>query len=211
MGELEMNALKKTLFILALVSVCAYTIRHVYYKWFEQRDSVLDKYATALTSQIKNAESLDHLVTLYDKAQKAVDAYEADKTNPWIEYRDRDEKEPYKSQLEVKKAIIDWESKSKDIFQLRFYWGVGLLLLVVGYLLFRKLNQWLGLTIIIVGFAEQVYWTSPNFFSGTGVEYERLLSNKLSFSLATLVLLVVVAFFTDTLTNKKEENRITSN
>lgn len=204
-----MNALKKTLFILALVSVTAYSVRHVYYKWFEHRESVLDKYDNSVTSQIKAAESLDHLVKLYDDSKNRVQTYEADKANPKVKRGDREETEPYKSEIELRKAIEDWEKKSGEIFELRFYWGVGLLFLVVGYLVFWKLNAWLGLTVIIVGFTEQVYWTSPNFISGSGIEYDRLLSNKLVFSIATLVLLIVVAFFTDTLKNKKEENRIT--
>ena len=205
-----MNALKKTLFILALVSVTAYSIRHIYYKWFEHRDSVLDKYENSVTTQIKAAESLDQLAALYDEAKKKVQAYEADGSNPLIKRGDREETEPYKTEIRLREGIQDWEKKSAEIFELRFYWGVGFLLLVVGYIVFRKVNGWLGLTVIIVGFTEQVYWTSPNFISGSGVEYARLLSNKLSFSLATLVLLIAVAFFTDTLKNKRDENRLTS-
>jgi hypothetical protein len=205
-----MSALKKTLFILALVSVTAYTVRHVYYKWFQPRESVLDKYENAVTGQIKAATSLEDLVTLYDEAKKKLDAYKADKSNPEIDYSDRKETEPYKSELELRDAIEGWEKKSAVIFELRFYWGVGLLLLVVGYIVFRKLNGWLGLAVIIVGFTEQVYWTSPSFISGSGVEYDRLLSNKLVFSVATLALLIAIAFFTDTLTNKKDENHLTS-
>jgi hypothetical protein len=200
-----MNALKKTLFIVALVSVTAYTIRHVYYKWFQQRESVLDKYENSLTSQIKSAESLDQLLKLYDDAKKKIEVYEADKSNPSVETGRQRWTEPYKTEVELKEAIQEWEKKSAEIFELRFYWMVGLLLLIVGYIVFRKVNGWLGLTIIIVGFTEQVYWTSPSFISGSGVEYDRLLSNKLLFSVATLVLLILVAFFTETLKNNSEK------
>ncbi|MBI5474426.1 MAG: hypothetical protein HY961_18975 [Ignavibacteriae bacterium] len=200
-----MDALKKTLFILALVFVTAYTVRHVYYKWFDPRESVLDKYSDSVGKQIKAAESIEQLTKMYDEAKKKVEAYEADKNNPEIEHGNRDEKEPYKAAMDLKTAIQEWERKSKEIFQLRFYWGVGLLLLAVGYIVFRKLNGWLGLTVIIVGFTEQVYWASPSFISGSGVEYDRLLTNKFLFSLATLVLLIAIAYFTDTLqiTTKK--------
>lgn len=199
-----MNALKKTLFILALVSVTAYTVRHTYYKWFEHRESVLDKYENSLTSKIKSAVSLDQLLTLYDEAKKKVQAYEADKSNPGVEQGSRHWTEPYKTEIELRDAIQEWEKKSAGIFELRFYWSVGLLLLIGGYVIFKRVNAWLGLTVIIVGFAEQVYWTSPTFF-GSGVEYERLLSNKLGFSIATLVLLILVAFFTDTLKNREDK------
>ena len=121
-----MNALKKALFIIALVSVTAYTVRHIEHKWFEQHSSVLDKYNNELSTKIMTIESLDHLVGLYDEAKKKVEAYEADKSNPEISYNYRNSKEPYKSESELEDAIKDWESKSNEIYQLRFYWIVGL-------------------------------------------------------------------------------------
>lgn len=91
----------------------------------------------------------------------------------------------------LREAINDWEARSKEIGALRFYWFIGLGFLVGGFLLYRKLNRWLGLTLLIAGFSEFIYWTSPTFFGGPR-EFDRLLVNKFCFSLASLVLLITV-------------------
>lgn len=198
-----MAALKKTLFIFAFVSVTAYTIRHVYFRWFEPRDSVLDKYADSSTTDIKQAASIEELALLYDEARNKVTAYESDNTNPKVPRNERDETEPYKSERKIRKAISDWENKSQEIYQIRFYWVVGLALVIFGFVLYKWVNQWLGLTIFILGFGEKIYWTSPTFLGGS-LEYERLLTNKIVLSAGTIIFLLVVAFLTDTLKQKPD-------
>jgi hypothetical protein len=59
---------------------------------------------------------------------------------------------------------------------------------------FRWGNIWLGLTLEISAFSEFIYWTSPTFFGGGGREFDRLLSYKLSFSVAALALLFLVVW-----------------
>jgi hypothetical protein len=198
-----MNALKKTLFIIAVVTVCAQTVRHAYYRWVEPSNSVLDKYDAVLRDDIKNAGSLEGLQTKYEEARKKVEAYEADKSNPKVERYERDNTEPYKSEQMFKNAIENWEKSSKEIFKIRFFWFVGLAFLVIGYFLYKKINIWLGLTFLIAGFSEMLYWTSPSFFSDSSIEFSILLVNKLIFSIFTLVLLIVVAYLTETLNDKK--------
>lgn len=197
-----MDALKRTLFILAFVSVIAYTIRHIYFKWFEPTESVLDKYSDS-SVEVKQATSIEQLDALYKEAHDKVTAYESDTTNPKIPWMERDETEPYKSEREIRTAIAGWEAKSREIFQIRFYWVVGFVLVVSGFALYKWANQWLGLTLIIVGFAEKVYWTSPTFIGSAGLEYDRLLTNKIIFSITTVILLLAVALLTNTLGPKK--------
>lgn len=202
-----MNALKKTLFIIAVVFVSTYSIRHAYYNWIQERESVLDKYSDSINEDIKNAKSLEQLVKLYDTAKRKVDEYEKNEANPKIEGYERDIKEPYKSEQMFKDAIKDWEGKTKEIFEIRFYWIVGFVLLIIGYVLYKKVNSWLGLTVIILGFAEQVYWTSPTWIGSSSIEYDRLLINKFIFSITTLILLITIGYLTDTLKNSiKQEN-----
>jgi hypothetical protein len=50
------------------------------------------------------------------------------------------------------------------------------------------------LTLLIAGFSEFIYWTSPTFLGSTR-EFDRLLENKFVFSLLSLVLLMVVIWF----------------
>lgn len=188
-----MKTLLKTLFIIAFLVLITQTIRHGYQRWFRSTISVLDRFEETLKGDIKKAKSLDELVLKYEDVNKKVKDYEADKANPIIEPQDKWEKEPYKSEVTVKEAINDWESKSKEIHELRFYWTCGLLLVILGYLSYFKFNQWAGVSLLISGFAEIIYWTSPSFIRESSVEFERLLTNKFIFSLLSFILLTLVA------------------
>lgn len=194
-----MEALKKTLFILSVMAVISYTIRHVYLKWVEPRGSILDKYEEPIVSEIKKATSLQQLEKLYSDASNKVLVYDSLDSIKAMQPYQRDQLEPYKSRDEARNAINAWERQSHEIFQIRFYWVLGLVLAIIGFALYKKVNPWLGITVLITGFAEMVYWSSPSFFFGAEFEYNNLLTNKIILSILTLMLLIIGGFLTDTL------------
>ncbi len=184
-------------------------VRKIFYviRWFRPTISVLDRFEETLKGDIKKAKSLDELVLKYEDVNKKVKDYEADKANPIVEPQDKMQKEPYKSELTVKEAINDWESKSKEIHELRFYWSCGLLLVILGCLSYFKFNQWAGTSLLISGFAEIIYWTSPSFIRESSVEFERLLTNKFVFSLLSFILLLLVTSGLKILSNGQTNNK----
>jgi len=194
-----MKGLEKTIVVLAFLALISQTIRHAYMLWFEPRESVLDRFDKP-KGEIAAATSLDELVRRYEAARKQVeDAREErkqeraqSKTGETEVYADQDS-EPYKSANELHSAIEDWEHKASEIHELRFFWMIGLVLLVVGVVIYKRLNRWIGFTLIIAALGEFIYWTSPTFFGGTQ-EFDRLLWNKLVLSLVSLALLGVVVW-----------------
>lgn len=192
-----MNALQKTLAILAILVLVSQTVRHGYLRWFEPRGSVLDKYDQPLKGQIADAASLTELVLRYDTARKEVERakQEQTKTEKELLPYERNAKEPYKSENMLREAITDWEAKSKEIHALRFYWYIGLALCVLGLLAYRKWNRWFGFTLVIAGFSEIIYWTSPTFLGSSTHEFDRLLVNKFTLSVISLVLALAVVWF----------------
>jgi hypothetical protein len=190
-----MEALQKTLFVLALLALAPQTVRHLYVKWLEPTTSVLDKYQPPLEEGIKKAGSLEELVKQYDEARKKLD--EAKKKLP----EDEGESSPNSaavlsplshSESTLKAAIQDWESKAKEIFELRFFWSCGLVFLLLGLLCYRQQRLWLGLTLIASGISEMTWWTSPSFrWAGGSREFDKLLTNKIVFSLASIILLLI--------------------
>lgn len=191
-----MKGLEKTIVVLAFLALILQTIRHAY-MLFEPRQSVLDRFDKP-KSDIAAATSLDELVRRYEAAhQQAEEARqkvreERSKNGERVVYSDW-ENEPYKSEHELESAIRDWEKKAKEIRELRFFWTIGLLLLVLGVVTYKRLNRWIGFTLIIAALAEFIYWCSPTFFGGTQ-EFDRLLWNKLVLSVVSLVLLGVVVW-----------------
>jgi len=190
-----MNPLQKTLAVIALVVLVSQTVRHAYRLWLEPRGSVLDKYDQPLKGEIEKATSLEDLVERYDKVHKEAEAKRQEREKiPENErqYLNEQQTEPYKSEGALREAITDWEKKSGEIRELRSYWGAGFVFLVLGALIYRKRNRWLGLTLLIVAFSELIYWTSPTLFGPGTREYDRLLINKFTFSAISLVLLLAV-------------------
>src|SRR5262249_12279979 len=207
-----MRGLEKTIVILAFLALLSQTVRHTYMLWFESRESVLDKYEKPRKGEIEAAKSLDELLQRYEPIRKQVDQLREErakagsttdegtlgKTPPLEDTQI----EPFKSEHELRQAINEWEEKANEIHELRFFWTVGLVFLILGMVIYRKLNRWLGLTLIIAGLSEFIYWTSPTFFGGTH-EFDRLLWNKLLLTLLSLVLLLLVMWFNRVFANQE--------
>ena len=207
-----MKALQRTLAMVAFLFLVAQTLRHAYMVWLEPRGSALDKYDQPAKGQIAGAGSLDELVQRYDTVRKQVElekekhgkseGQQVSATGQEIvtAWAPDNQKEPFKSEQMLREAIVEWESRWKEIRELRFYWLLGLVLLVSGMGLYIRKNRWFGLGLLIAAFSEFIYWTSPTFIGATR-EFDRLLMNKLGLSAVSLVLLVgtigVLGIFSD--------------
>lgn len=181
------------LFLIAMLISSTQTFRHFYVKFIHPTDSVLDQFKTETESEIESAKSIDDLVVLYRKAKDEIEKYESDSSNPKIEHRRREDIEPYKSEIQIKKEIRSREYDQNQLFKLWFYWICGLLSTLLGIIAFKKINKWIGLSGIIVGFSEMLCWSSPLFHNRLlSQQYEYLLNYKLLFSLVTLVFLAAL-------------------
>ncbi|HEX4603351.1 MAG TPA: hypothetical protein VH724_05105 [Candidatus Angelobacter sp.] len=205
-----MNALQKTLAIIAFLILASQTIRHAYLRWIEPRSSVLDAYDKPLQDEIKNAASLDELVRRYDPVRKQVEQakQELSKAGKQLNYGEEMGLEPYKSEHALHEAIAEWEKKSKEIHEIRFFWLAGFAFFAAGLVAYRMRNRWFSLTLLIAAFAEFIYWTSPTFFGANTREFDRLLDNKLAFSIVSLALLIAVIRLNHIFTNEAEQVRL---
>src|SRR2546423_651334 len=106
-----MRPLQITLFVLAVATLTAQSFRDVYVKWLEPRGSVLDQFRAKTESDVAHARDLAALVALYRDAHEKVQEYE--KTHPpateFGKY-ELEDREPYKSEAIIRKAIEEWES-----------------------------------------------------------------------------------------------------
>jgi hypothetical protein len=189
-----MKALQTTLFVVTALILSTQTVRHLYVRYLEPTGSVLDKYQPPVTADIKKAGSLDELAKLYDEAHTKVEAADAEPKDPATVSARKSEEEPYKSERLLREAIQDWESKSKEVFELRYFWMSGVAFLIVGFICYWKRLTWLGLTLAIAAFAEMIWATSPSFRGTPQSEFARLLTNKIVFSLASLILLLITGY-----------------
>jgi hypothetical protein len=202
------NALQKTLAIIAFLILATQTVRHTYVRWLEPRTSVLDKYDQPLKNEITSAASVDELLRRYEPVRKQADAAreELSKTGKKITDEQERELEPYKSEHALHNAITEWEERSKEIHELRFFWLAGLAFCVLGFLTYKKLTRWFGLAFLIAGFAEFIYATCPTLGRGTQ-EFDRLLVNKLIFSVVSLALLLTFIWLNRIFASEKEQSK----
>lgn len=202
-----MKALQRTLGMLASLYLVVQTVRHVYVLWLEPRSSVLDKYDQPLKDEIAAAASVDELLRRYDPVRKEADRIKAEQraADPKARFEDEQEAEPFKSEKALRDAISSWEERAKEVHALRFYWSVGLLLAGLGVASYKRFNRWLGVTLLTVGFAEVIYWTSPSFLGTATREFDRLLLNKLVLSVLSLVLLGLAIQFLEVFTEERRD------
>jgi hypothetical protein len=169
-----MRPLQIALFLIALLVLTTQATRHVYVRFIQPRASVLDQYEdTAAKKAIRGAEALSDLVSQYDAAKKRVDELDkerkrarANKTkdeydmlgDKWME----DHKEEYEREADLKRAIQEWESQSKEIQELRVFWLFGLAFFVAGAFMSARGLKWIGTAFIIPGVVEMTWWTSPS-------------------------------------------------
>jgi hypothetical protein len=187
------KALQRTLIIVAALFLIVQTVRHAYVMWLEPRVSVLDRYDQPLKEEIAAAGSIEELLRRYEPLRKEVDRIKAERraTDPKARFEDEQDSEPFKSEQALRAAIKSWEERAEEIHGLRFYWLVGLLLVAAGVTFYLRASRWTGLTLLIVGFSEMVYWTSPTFLGTTTREFDRLLGHKLVLSAVSAILLAV--------------------
>lgn len=192
-GGYGMRGTQITLFVIGLMILGTQTFRHVYVKWIEPTGSVLDEYRPPIADDLTATKDLDELVAVYEPAREKVLAYEETATLEDIDLSKRTGSEPYRSERVARAAIERWEAQSHSVFQLRFYWLVGLLSIVGGLFAYARINRWLGMVGIITGFTEMAVWTSPLWHSwGPQSQFERLLNQKLLLSIVSMILLIAL-------------------
>ena len=180
----------------AITALTAQTVRHAYLLWFQPQRSVLEKYNPDAQNKIKNADSLETLEKEYALAkEKVTKADEEIKESGRKVNRYSDE--PFKTEKLLKTAITQWERRSEEIGKARFSWFCGLGIVLAGLLLTFKW-QWFGLSFIVSGLAQMIWWVSPSFsFNEASAEYQRMLQNKFTLSLITLALILLLWFLFD--------------
>lgn len=187
-----MKTFKAILGLLAVLVVGSQTFRHIYVRWIESRGSVLDQFEETKKS-IAEAQSIEELLELYKVAKDRVaevDAAQLDDEESNSNNRRR--ADIYRSEAELKMAIHEWESHRRELIELHYFWWIGLSLALLGAVSYLRLNQWLGIAVILLGYAEMIWATSPSYRAfGNPPEFERLLTFKAVYSMSSLVLIFV--------------------
>jgi hypothetical protein len=182
--------------LLLLLALGSQAIRHGFWRWTAAHRSALEPFAETTEQRIAESRSIDELVELYAAAHQKVQQEMQREDNQTENEYERREREPYKSEQLLKNAIETWESHKLQVYEVQFLWWSGALICVAGALVLRNVEWWLGLSLMILGFVEMTYATCPSFSLGTAdVEFLRLLTHKLCYSLAAVAMLLFVWWY----------------
>jgi len=190
-------------FCLASIILLFQGVHFAYFKFFNPQESVLSDY---LDKQIKQAGSLDELIREYEASRKKVTAYESENPDVGVLTRYQQQSiEPYKTKLRLESAIDAWEQKTREYSRVWYQWSAGLVLFIVGIILFRMSKSWIALSLLIAGITEMIWWSSPTrMMVGALAEHERLLNVKLLLTVVTFALLLAAWTLSERTRNKSQ-------
>jgi hypothetical protein len=186
-----MRSLQITFFILFFVTLSSQSFRHVYIKFIEPKNSILDEFKSHVEKDIDSSQTLIELKELFAKAKAKYDTLDNKNDSSFAGKANLEKLKEDKNKIE---NIISYrEGQNKKIFEIWFFWSMGLLSLLIGCVVYRKINNWIGIASIITGFTEMIWWTKPSFRSfGKITEFELLLNIKVLLSIVTLTLLTTL-------------------
>ncbi len=191
-GDMQMNMFfLRMLFVVAMIVLCVWIISLSYSEWFRPAGSVLDKYTELTDEDRLKTASLDELVKKYDESYKKVKDYESNKANTVVPVEDRFTTEPYKSEIILKDEIQSRESDARQLHRVRYYWLCGLIIALLGLIIYRRFNELLGLPFMVAGFSEMINYTQPTRYSN---DINSIITNQLILSFLTLILLIVFGY-----------------
>jgi len=206
-----MRTFKIVAMLLTVTLLSVQAVRHIYVAYVEPRTSVLDKFnKTEAGKAVEEAKSLEELLVLYAPARKRFDELNQKLKEEKAALSGKEEREVFNDKFNeqhgkelaefgtLSRAIEDWEHKNIQVTELRVFWAFGIGLFLVGAVLVAVRREWLGLSLMIPGVIEMLWWTSPSIrFDGCPVEFDRLLFNKIVFTLITLAVVIVAWLLND--------------
>lgn len=195
-----MKKLQITLFLLASLVLLTQTVRHVHLYFFElsSNASALDPFESnyQIKKEVTEERSTKVLVAEFGVTQAKIKELEKDKTKEELEELKKTESDLYEKNSRLRSEVEDRERRLREIRDLWIFCAAGLGFILLGGVFYLKQAVWMGLSLILAGFAELIWWSSPSFSGGgANAEYELLLLNKIVISLISLGLLYLAWYF----------------
>lgn len=188
-----MIIIMRTFFVLAMLIMTTQTIHVGYVRWFNRETSVLDAIDGKASTNTYEAASLDDLVKSHREALDKIKIYENNKSNPVVERMNMEETEPYKSEIVLKDAIKSCEDQDRLIYELRYFCIWGVVFVLSGILVFKMIDEYVGLSFLFVGFCELIGYTG-SLIKYPRVDSIRLLNEQFIYSLLSILILLSTAY-----------------
>lgn len=200
--EKQMKGLQKTLFIILVSILCLQGIRHVHNYLYRYDASGVPETVQLFEVPLETVDrkaSTDELMAEYEALRSELQAlneqYRAEGRTEEDHFELRQENaERFSLQNALYSELRQRESMSEKLRDTWVFSIAGMVLVVLGVLLYARGARWLGMGLVIPGLLELMWWSAPTFsLGGAQLEYQSLLLNKIM--LTVIALLIVIGLW----------------
>ena len=204
-----MKGLQVTFLIIFSCALSTQAIRHVHQYIYGTEESII---ASAeeffeMKEEIKLEASTDELLAEYEASQKEIGQLrESDTTKKQFQLR-QENVELFARSDALRTELQQRELMARELRDIWIFSIAGFILIGLGSLLYSRGYGWVGMSLILPGFLELIFWSSPSFSLGGALqEYELLLVNKIILTIIAFVLLFGLWFVSRRKWKKLEGN-----
>lgn len=187
-----MKGLQITFLIIFGCVLSTQAIRHVHVYTIGYEESILASAEAfyEMTEEVRMEESTDELLAEYETSQEKIKQIrEADPSKELFAVR-QENAELFARNDALASELREREALSREIRDTWIFSIAGLVLIAVGSLLYSRGHAWPGVSLILPGFLELMWWSAPSFTLGGAIrEYDVLLVNKIVLTIVAFVLL----------------------
>jgi hypothetical protein len=197
--ENPVKGLQKTLFIILASILCLQGIRHVhsYLYRYDQSDvpEAVQLFETPKDEVDKEASTAE-LMTEYEALRQELlalnERYRAEGRSDDERFELRQENAKlYARQEALFSELRQRESMSEKLRDTWVFYVAGMVLVMLGAVLYARGVRWLGMALVVPGLLEMTWWSAPTFsMGGAQLEYQALLLNKIALTIIALAAVI---------------------
>ena len=185
-----MKAFQTTLLILFAAVLTTQAIRHVHLYVIGYEEPYAVTAQGFPQEQERLEEPTDDLMAELEDTRRQIDELKKEDPSkqPYVLQQEHPELFARNSALAME--LNERQRINSEIRDLWIFSVAGLILLASGARLYSVGREWVGMSLIVPGFLELMWWSSPSFTMGGAVqEFDVLLINKIILTIVSIVLL----------------------
>ena len=187
-----MKGLQITFLIIFGSILSVQAIRHVHLYAYGFEESILASYQEffGMKKEIQLEASTDELLAEYEASTEKIKQLRDSDPTKMIRQMRQENAELFARSDALGKELRQREARARELRDIWLFSIAGYVLIGLGSLLYARGYDWVGMSLILPGFLELVWWSAPSFSVGGALqEYDLLLVNKIILTVIAFVLI----------------------
>ncbi len=192
-----MKGLQITFLIIFGSILSVQAIRHVHLYAYGFEESILDSYQEffGMKMEIQLEASIDELLAEYKASTEKIKQLRDSDPTKMLRQMRQENAELFARSDALGKELRQREERARQLRDIWLFSIAGYVLIGLGSLLYARGYDWVGISLILPGFQELVWWSAPSFSLGGALqEYHLLLVNKIILTVIAFVLIYTLWF-----------------